>query len=61
MGRILPDTIRALVAQLGPSAQHMVSAFGIPDYLVAAPIAANWEHYNRFDNQGELVGEAFQQ
>ena len=32
-----------------------VEAFGIPDHLVAAPIAADWESYNATDNRGELA------
>ena len=32
-----------------------VDAFGIPDHLVAAPIAADWEAYNAVDNRGELA------
>lgn len=55
----MPDTVRALVHQVGPQAVALVAAFGIPDHLVAAPIAANWESYNAVDNQGELVGAAF--
>ncbi len=32
-----------------------VDAFGIPDHLVAAPIAGDWESYNAGDNRGELA------
>jgi hypothetical protein len=32
-----------------------VDAFGIPDHLVAAPIAGDWETYNARDNRGELA------
>jgi acyl-CoA oxidase len=59
VGRLLPDYSRQLVAVIGPQAQQLVNVFGIPDHLVAAPIAANWEGYNTVDNQGELVGPAF--
>eukprot|EP00005_Dracoamoeba_jomungandri_P005686 CAMPEP_0174251116 /NCGR_PEP_ID=MMETSP0439-20130205/1050_1 /TAXON_ID=0 /ORGANISM="Stereomyxa ramosa, Strain Chinc5" /LENGTH=604 /DNA_ID=CAMNT_0015331355 /DNA_START=154 /DNA_END=1964 /DNA_ORIENTATION=+ len=34
--------------------QDLVTAFGIPSHLVATPIAADWEKYNEYDNQGEL-------
>ncbi len=37
----------------------MIDAFGIPPHLQAAPIAADWEAYNKVDNQGELMGPAF--
>ena len=46
------------MAEVGPQAQAVVEAFGIPDHLVAAPIAGDWERYNRVDNKGELLGEA---
>lgn len=36
-----------------------VDAFGIPDHLLATPIAGDWEAYNRVDNRGELLGPAF--
>ena len=47
--------MRAVVFQLGPQAHDLVDSFGIPDHLVAAPIAGGWERYNRVDNRGELV------
>jgi len=52
----IPDAVRASVMALGPSAQRIVEGFGIPDHLLAAPIAADWERYNRVDNKGELLG-----
>ena len=51
---------RALCAELAPASQHVIDAFGIPPYLQAAPIAADWEAYNKVDNQGELIGPAFE-
>ena len=52
----MPDYVRQLVAVVAPNAQQLVNAFGIPDRLVAAPVAGNWEAYNKYDNQGELRG-----
>mmetsp|Transcript_3167 Transcript_3167/g.6936 ORF Transcript_3167/g.6936 Transcript_3167/m.6936 type:complete len:665 (+) Transcript_3167:191-2185(+) len=57
-GKAVPAAVRAAVGVLGPSAQAVVESFGIPDHLVAAPIAGDWERYNRVDNQGELFGPA---
>lgn len=48
---------RELCARLAAHGQQLVDAFGIPEHLVAAPIAADWETYNVTDNQGELIGE----
>eukprot|EP00879_Flechtneria_rotunda_P002191 GHRR01002377.1.p1 GENE.GHRR01002377.1~~GHRR01002377.1.p1 ORF type:complete len:601 (+),score=233.83 GHRR01002377.1:928-2730(+) len=55
VGRLVPGYVRHLVDVIGPNALQLVNAFGIPEHLVAAPIAANWEQYNTYDNQGELV------
>jgi len=55
----VPEYVRSLVASVGPHTQQLVNALGVPDGLVEAPIAGNWEAYNKVDNQGELVGAAF--
>jgi acyl-CoA oxidase len=55
VGRLVPDYVRQLVASIAPNGQQLVAAFGIPDHLVAAPIAGQWELYNTYDNQGELT------
>jgi len=57
-GKVLPTAVRVTVSELGPKAQAVIESFGIPDHLVAAPIAGDWERYNRVDNKGELIGEA---
>lgn len=59
VARLVPDYVRSLVASIAPHTQQVVASFGIPDELVAAPIAANWERYNTYDNQGELPGSPF--
>mmetsp|Transcript_18698 Transcript_18698/g.47219 ORF Transcript_18698/g.47219 Transcript_18698/m.47219 type:complete len:644 (-) Transcript_18698:24-1955(-) len=58
-GREVPARIRSLCADLSAHTQQIIAAFGIPDHLVAAPIAADWEKYNLVDNRGELFGEHF--
>lgn len=50
---------RSLCKQLAPSAQKLCDSFGIPDHLIAAPIATDWIEYNKVDNQGELYGSMF--
>jgi len=32
----------------------LVEAFGLPDEVLAAPIATDWVKYNEIDNQGEM-------
>lgn len=59
--RLVAPQARRLVAALAPRAAALVAAFGIPDWLIAAPIAGDWADYNRFDNRGELLGEQFRQ
>ncbi len=58
-GRALPEQLRSLCSSLAPQSQQLVDSFGVPDHLVAAPIAGDWEGYNAVDNQGELVGRQF--
>ncbi|CAG9460846.1 unnamed protein product [Pedinophyceae sp. YPF-701] len=55
--RAVGDSVRALCRELAPAALDLVGSFGIPDHLVAAPIAGDWQAYNvrEWDNQGELV------
>jgi len=48
VARLISPQARRLVAAIAPQAQAVAAAFGIPDYLVAAPIAGNWEFYNRW-------------
>ena len=40
---------------LGDDVLSLVDAFGIPEYVMAAPIASDWVEYNERDNQGEVV------
>lgn len=50
----MPNYVCSLVSAVAPHTQQVVAAFGIPDALIAAPIALDWERYNTYDNQGEL-------
>lgn len=55
----MPAAARALCAALAPRWRLLVDSFGIPEHLVAAPIAGDWAKYNEADNQGELLGQAW--
>jgi hypothetical protein len=57
VGRLVAPQVRRVVAAVAPRCQGLVNAFGIPDYLVAAPIAADWEFYNRCLGVGGSRGE----
>jgi acyl-CoA oxidase len=43
------------VKAIAPNAIALTEAFGIPEGLLYAPIAIDWERYNEYDNKGELV------
>ncbi|KXZ48318.1 hypothetical protein GPECTOR_29g92 [Gonium pectorale] len=56
-GRSVPEAVRSAVLALSPAAcTGLIESFGIPDHLVAAPIAGDWARYNQVDNKGELFG-----
>jgi acyl-CoA oxidase len=54
-GAAVPDLARAAVKTVAPQSLNIVDAFGIPEYLYQAPIAADYAKYNAGDNQGELI------
>lgn len=60
-GRIVKAAAQALCGRgahgLADEALALVEGFGIPDHLLAAPIATDWVEYNAGDNQGELRDE----
>lgn len=55
-GRAVVAAARELCRDLSAQMLTLVEAFGIPEHLVAAPIAGDWETYNKTDNRGELAG-----
>ena len=56
-GRLqVKQAIKGLCNDIGHQSAAIVEAFGIPEHLLAAPIAADWVKYNEVDNQGELTG-----
>lgn len=59
VGRAVPALIRQLCADLAPHCHMLVASFGIPEYLLQAPIAGDWAEYNAVDNQGEVLGLRF--
>ncbi len=46
---------RQMCAELTPHALSLIDAFGLPEEVLAAPIAGDWVKYNAYDNQGELT------
>ncbi|KAJ3296854.1 hypothetical protein HK104_001096 [Borealophlyctis nickersoniae] len=44
-----------LVKNLAPVAMDVIKGLGVADWMVFAPIANDWETYNKDDNKGELI------
>lgn len=57
-GAAVPERSRALCAELTPQWRVLVEGLGVPDHLVASPIAADWGLYNEAseDSGGGGVG-----
>jgi len=51
--KLVSQHARDLCKEVSHQSLHLTDAFGIPDHIVQAPIALDWEVYNRVDNQGE--------
>ncbi|KAJ1675669.1 hypothetical protein EV182_000819 [Spiromyces aspiralis] len=49
---------RQLIAEVAKYSLKVVEGFGVPDAMLTAPIAGDWERYNEYDNLGE-VSRAF--
>lgn len=54
-GRAVSAALRTLCAELAPHYTLLVDSFGIPEHLVCAPIAADWERYNEVGGSGWVV------
>jgi len=48
------ETSRKLCAEIAPLSMDLIDAFGLPEEVLAAPIASDWVKYNERDNFGEL-------
>eukprot|EP00210_Caulerpa_lentillifera_P008719 g8317.t1 len=55
IGRLVKKGVHHLCKEIAPLSESIVSSFGIPDHLVAAPIAFDWEKFNEIDNRGEIL------
>lgn len=57
VGRLVKEGVRKLCKEIAPMSESIVNSFGIPDHLVAAPIAFDWAKFNEIDNRGEILEE----
>jgi len=53
-GALVGDYIRAICSALGPNINNITEAFGFPQHALQAPIAAQWQKFNEYDNKGEV-------
>jgi acyl-CoA oxidase len=59
VAQCIPDIVRSLCKRVSHHWQVVIDSFDIPERLVSAPIAGNWEDFNTTDNQGEVLGISF--
>eukprot|EP01097_Dermamoeba_algensis_P005983 TRINITY_DN3769_c0_g1_i1.p1 TRINITY_DN3769_c0_g1~~TRINITY_DN3769_c0_g1_i1.p1 ORF type:complete len:659 (+),score=153.77 TRINITY_DN3769_c0_g1_i1:72-1979(+) len=50
----LVELVNHQIAKVGKYALDYAEGFGLPEELILAPIANDWEKYNQFDFRGEL-------
>ena len=50
---------RKLCRELVHEVENLGAGFGIPDWMHHAPIANDWEEYNRTQNDGELDNQLY--
>lgn len=51
--------INQLNKSLGKKSLDLVDSFGIPEWMIHAPMANNWEEYNKHQNNGELKNKSY--
>lgn len=50
------NSLSTKVAEICP---ELIGAFGIPEELLSAPIARDWQGFNQYDNRGEVQPNVF--
>ena len=48
-----------LCADVAAISPELVGSFGIPEELLSAPIARDWQGFNQYDNRGEVQPGVF--
>ena len=49
----------SLSTQVAAISPELIGAFGIPEELLSAPIARDWQEFNQYDNRGEVQAGVF--
>ena len=55
VGKTVNTVACKLCKDISPQSLALVEAFGIPDFMLSAPIALDWVNFNERDNQGEVA------
>ncbi|VVU95366.1 Acyl-CoA oxidase [seawater metagenome] len=57
----LKKNLNNLNNKLGDIASDLTAGFGIPDWMHHAPIANNWQEYNKIENKGEIISNKYRE
>lgn len=58
-GKAVRDEFNSLCDAVSGIAPELVESFGIPEELLSAPIARDWQEFNQIDNRGEVQPGVF--
>ena len=58
-GKAVREEFNNLCDAVSEIAPELVEAFGIPEELLSAPIARDWQEFNQIDNRGEVQPGVF--
>jgi len=57
--KLVKSEFNALCTKVADICPELVTSFGIPEELLSAPIARDWQGFNQFDNRGEVQPGVF--
>ena len=58
-GDQIRDEYNTLCDHVSTIAPEICDSFGIPEELLSAPIARDWQQFNQYDNRGEIQSGVF--
>lgn len=57
--KLVKSEFNALCTKVADICPELVTSFGIPEELLSAPIARDWQGFNQYDNRGEVQPGVF--
>jgi len=57
--KLVKSEFNALCAKVADICPELVTSFGIPEEILSAPIARDWQGFNQYDNRGEVQPGVF--